>query len=212
MDEAELLLNQGRFDEARRLADENLARLPSDIEGKIILCRALLGMNALEEAGEQLHEIDPWIQWAVRIYLDAGDAFARGGRLDEATRFYKIFLSLNPDAPRADEIAGRIGHASDPKRDWELGPDSRYERVEDIDRQFWTVTLADLYTRQGHLDMARGVLEEILRREPDHEEARIRIAALPGEDVQPNAASRIRLAGELARWLRNIGRMKSHGA
>jgi tetratricopeptide (TPR) repeat protein len=156
LEEADLLLKQGHFDSARRLAEENLARLPFDIEGRIVLCRALLGMDAPEAADPWIREIDRWIRLTAQIYLDAGDSFARKGRLDEAARFYKKFLCLNPEAPEAEEISARISPDNDLDRDVEPGPDSRYEHVEEIDRQFWTVTLADLYTRQGHLDMARG--------------------------------------------------------
>jgi hypothetical protein len=35
-----------------------------------------------------------------------------------------------------------------------------------------TVTLAEIYAAQGHLDRAVSVLDEVLAREPDHEEAR----------------------------------------
>lgn len=35
-----------------------------------------------------------------------------------------------------------------------------------------TVTLAEIYAAQGHLDRAVSVLDEVLTREPDHEEAR----------------------------------------
>ncbi len=212
LEEADLLLKQGHFDSARRLAEENLARLPFDIEGRIVLCRALLGMDAPEAADPWICEIDRWIRLTAQIYLDAGDSFARKGRLDEAARFYKKFLRLNPEAPEAEEISARISPDSDLDRDVEPGPDSRYEHVEEIDRQFWTVTLADLYTRQGHLDMARGVLEEILKRDPHNEDARIRLGALPKGDARSDAVSQKRLAGELARWLKNIDRLKSHGS
>src|SRR6185436_248263 len=35
-----------------------------------------------------------------------------------------------------------------------------------------TITLAEIYAAQGHLDRAIGVLDEVLAREPDHVEAR----------------------------------------
>ncbi len=211
LEEAQLLLEQGHYDSARRLAEENLARLPFNLEGKIVLCRALLGMDALDSAREWIHEIDRWIHLAAQVYLDAGDSFARKGRSAEATRFYKTFLRLNPETPAAGEISARIDPDGESDRDMEHGPGDRYEHVEEIDRQFWTVTLADLYTRQGHLDMARGVLEEILRRDPSHGEARSRLEALPEVDTRAGAESRERLAEELARWLKNIDRLRSHG-
>lgn len=211
LEEAELLLEQGRYDSARRLAEENLARLPSDIEGRIVLCRALLGMDDLEAAEQWIHEIDRWIRFTARIYLEAGDSFARKGRLDDAARFYRKFLYLDPDASEAEEIAARISDAGNPNQSAENDSDRPHVRIEEIDRQFWTVTLADLYARQGHSDMSRIVLEDILKRDPDHEEARMRLEALPKEHAGGGAGSGRRLAEELARWLNNINRLKSHG-
>lgn len=212
LEEAELLLEQGRYDSARRLAEENLTRLPSDIEGRIVLCRALLGMDDLDAAEQWIHEIDRWICFTARIYLEAGDSFARKGRLDDAGRFYRKFLHLDPDASEAEEIAARISDAGDLNLMGENDSDSPHVRIEEIDRQFWTVTLADLYARQGHPDMSRRVLEDILKRDPAHEEARMRLESLPREDAGISAGSERKLAEELARWLKNINRLKSHGS
>lgn len=211
LEEAELLLEQGRFDSARRLAEENLARIPSDIEGRIILCRALLGMDSLDAAEQWIHEIDRWIRFTARIYLEAGDSFARKGRLDEAARFYRKFLHLDPDASEAEEIAAKIRDADNLNQVAENDSDGHHVHIEEIDRQFWTVTLADLYARQGHPEMSRMVLEDILKRDPHHKEARMRLEALPKEDAGGGAGSGRRLAEELARWLKNIDRLKSHG-
>jgi len=209
--EAELLLGRGHFEHARRLAAERLAVFPSDLEGKIVLCRALLGMDNLESATPLIHEVERWIRCAARIYPDAGDSLARKGRSDEAAHFYRKYLSLSSGTPEAERISSRVHSLGNADQEGEAGPDGRYECVEEVDRQFWTVTLADLYVRQGHLDMARGVLEEILRRDPQHMEARNRLESLPEGDARSDAAGRKRLAGELARWLKNVDRLKTHG-
>lgn len=208
---AERLLEQGQFESVRRLAEERLVRVPSDLESKIFLCRALLGMDDLELAVPLIDELESTIQSAARVYRDAGDSFARNGRPGEAAFFYRKYLCLNPEDSDAEGISVRMDSPGDGDGDGPSGPDGLYDRVEEVDSQFRTVTLADLFVRQGHVDMARGVLEEILKRDPNHEEARERLAVLTGGEARIFSSRRNRLAGELARWLQNVDRLKTHG-
>ena len=74
-----------------------------------------------------------------------------------------------------------------------------------------TVTLAELYLRQGHLRLAERVLEKILRQEPRNEKAtellrEVRDRLQPEGSVQRQAA----VKAELSRWLDNIARMRGH--
>jgi hypothetical protein len=55
-----------------------------------------------------------------------------------------------------------------------------------------TVTLAEIYAAQGHLDRAVAVLDEVLTREPDHAEAR----SLRGRFVEQSKAARQRRGPE----------------
>ena len=49
-----------------------------------------------------------------------------------------------------------------------------------------TITMADLYARQGHVDQAREIYRSILEREPGHGEARERLDSLPEEGRGPD--------------------------
>jgi tetratricopeptide (TPR) repeat protein len=210
--EAESLLARGNFEGARQLAEERLDRLPSDLEGAVVLCRAILGAEGPDAADSWICEIESRIRFAAGIHNALGDSLARQGRLDEAARCYRLYHRLNPETREQEETAARTYPADGADREGEPGPEGCYEDVEEVDRRFWTVTLADLYIRQGHPEMARGVLEEILRREPRHQEARSRLLSLPGGAAGTGAARRERLAGELSRWLKNIDRLKIHGS
>jgi len=209
LEEAERLLDQGHFERARRLAEDQIARFPSDFESRIVLCKALLGMSDLDTALGCIREIDVWIRLAAEVYSRAGDAFAREGRLDEAARLYGKHFHLCPGDP--GEVPAARMRAADAQEEDETGQEGRYDDVEAVDPSFWTVTLADLYLRQGHPAMAREVLEEILRRDPIHEEARARLAALPASAEGTGGAARRRVVTELSRWLRNIERLGVHG-
>lgn len=45
---------------------------------------------------------------------------------------------------------------------------------------FTTVTMADLYAKQGHYDQAREIYQRMLEKDPDNRELRQKLAALPG--------------------------------
>jgi Tfp pilus assembly protein PilF len=99
-----------------------------------------------------------------------------------------------------------------------MSPDEDVPRVEEsadespeTPEDFHTVTLAELYLRQGHLRLAERVLEKILRQEPRNEKAtellrEVRDRLQPEGSVQRQAA----VKAELSRWLDNIARMRGH--
>jgi hypothetical protein len=82
-----------------------------------------------------------------------------------------------------------------------------------IPPDFQTVTLAELYIRQGHLRPAEEVLEKIVGQEPQNEKAAGLLREVRGRIL--GKASEERHAGvitELSRWLDNIGRVRGHAA
>jgi thioredoxin-like negative regulator of GroEL len=77
-----------------------------------------------------------------------------------------------------------------------------------ISSEFCTVTLAELYIRQGHLDSAQNVLETILRENPVHETALFKLREVE-ELLRKNREKKQRdeLIGELNGWLTNVQKL-----
>ena len=80
-----------------------------------------------------------------------------------------------------------------------------------ISSDLYTLTLAELYIRQNHQDMAREVLNAILQKEPDNRKAAAMIRDLDriGKDRADQEFARERkkrLIGELGKWLNNLQR------
>jgi len=80
--------------------------------------------------------------------------------------------------------------------------------------ELFTVTLADLYIRQGYLPEARRILEKIIRKEPQNIQA---VAKLDMLKKALNSSSTVgekidsdRLIKVLTSWLQNINRLKMH--
>ena len=72
-----------------------------------------------------------------------------------------------------------------------------------------TLTMADLYVRQGQPERARAIYERILEREPGNAETRSRLAAMaPSASASPEKDSGQR-ADKLGRWLTKVGRREA---
>ena len=212
LEEAETFLEKGDDRAALDLAGLRLEQLPGDPDARIVICRVHILQGRLDKAGEMLNEMEELLASLSRIYMNMGDIFIEKGMPESARTYYRKFISLNPDTPEAQEIAERFRGISEP-RETDGGAGAEVEETAPVPEDFQTVTLAELYIRQGHLQMAQEVLEAILRKDPQLERAAERLRevreALGGEKSAGKAAPVI---AELSRWLDNIGRLRSHAA
>ncbi|MBN1545441.1 MAG: tetratricopeptide repeat protein, partial [Syntrophaceae bacterium] len=123
-----------------------------------------------------------------------------------------VFVSDDHEATTALSLPSIDNTANEPADD--MGTD-------DISPEFFTVTLAELYMRQGHSDQAREVLKTILAKNPDNEQAAIKLTALDGTltkaecnvDYNPVLSDGTdldtALIGELEGWLARLARLRS---
>lgn len=170
LEEAESLLSKGDSLTVLSLAESRLKRTPGDMDARIVISRVWIEQEKLEEAGEMLQEMEDIIASLSQIYTCMGDIYLRKGMAESARVFYRTFVSLNPDTPIARKISKRLEEISD-----QHVTDSRegveQEAAVQPPDDFQTVTLAELYARQGHLRMAEEILEAILGRGPHHPKA-----------------------------------------
>ena len=213
---AESFLDQGLQKEAQDYALNWLERFPDDAEARVILCQAWTRMGKLDKVKKLLEEVDEAIFGMSVIYSKMGDICQRSGLNQEAITFYRKFLDLNPNSRISKEVADKL-HA--------LAPSS--ERVlpqeEELPRQalpvMRTVTMAELYIKQGHADLAAEILAEIIKKDSTNERALALLRELrgnisPTEDDAPPAKGALTEAvlKELNRWLRNIDRIRAYAA
>ncbi|HVR41925.1 MAG TPA: tetratricopeptide repeat protein [Thermoanaerobaculia bacterium] len=69
-----------------------------------------------------------------------------------------------------------------------------------------TMTMAELYARQGHVDAAREIYERLLEREPSNQDVRRRLESLDEPAGDDSAARRRAAVDKLERWLQRMGR------
>ncbi|HXG57981.1 MAG TPA: tetratricopeptide repeat protein [Thermoanaerobaculia bacterium] len=72
-----------------------------------------------------------------------------------------------------------------------------------------TLTMADLYVRQGLIGDARQIYERILQRDPMNDEVRTKLAAIAGQAPPGEEAAKRRKVERLEQWLARVGRRES---
>lgn len=213
---AESYLDQGMLKESEDYALNCLEKYPDDAEARVILCQTWTRMGKLDKVKKLLEDVDEAIFGMSVIYAKMGDLCQRSGLNQEAITFYRKFLDLNPNSPLTREVADKL-HELAPVTERILSPEEETPRSSPPVLQ--TVTIAELYMKQGHRDLAAEILEKILAKDPANQRAQALLREIRGnatereEGAQPNRVTKpYALIKELNRWLSNIDRIRSHAA
>jgi tetratricopeptide (TPR) repeat protein len=170
------------------LALERLRIYPDDMDAKIILGIAWYRKGEMEPALEVLRGIaEDVIRWSP-VFNILSELSRDRGLDDVADQASRIYMSLNPESPEAiANLEDRLRResrsypeAGNEKPDEEIG----LPRAAD----FKTLTLADLYARQGYRELAEALLKEILATDPENRDALERLQKLrpqAREDARP---------------------------
>lgn len=160
------------------LALERLQLYPDDAEAKMILGIGWYRKGEKEPALEVLRGLaEDVIRWSPAFGI-LSELCRDRGLDDEAERASRIFMSMNPESPEAiADLEGRLRRES--RTYPEPGTEKSDEEVglpEATD--FKTLTLADLYARQGYRELAEALLQEILTTDPQNQDALERLRKL----------------------------------
>lgn len=211
----ESLISQRMFPEALKLAENRLAQFPSDIDARVFIHLIFIEMGKMEESRKVLQELE---QDTVRLsfgYLRAANTYHDKGLIQDAIFCYQKFIALNPFAENSQEVAETIALLQNDENLAEEEPEE--DEAEIIQPEFYTMTLADLYIRQGHLKMAADILAGIIKREPANIQAKEKFdtvqAFLAKEPSSEDNVTPINnVIKILSCWLENIDRLKTHAA
>jgi tetratricopeptide (TPR) repeat protein len=156
----------GETEEAIRIAEEGLAAFPDHVGIRIVLARALADAERGREAEVAYREVlarDPDNVEAQSFLTPAEGPFRpRAGEREEAP------LEEPTDAPvggLSEELVD-LANLFSVRRPLDEAPDDR-----DPLSGIATLTLAEIYARQGLLDRAVDVCEAVLARRPDDQRA-----------------------------------------
>lgn len=208
-------LQQKLFPEAIAAAEERLAMFPLDVDAEIFLSRVLIAVDRIEEARNFLRRLEKDISGLSFVYLRAADTYLEKGLNQDAVFCYQKFISLNPLSDYAAEAAEKISLLQKEDVAPSQADESTGETDEESRPEFYTVTLADLYIKQGHLQMAADVLAEIIRQDPVNVQARVRLDTVKAAmTLKSTADATVKSSDDLitilSSWLENLNRLKKH--
>ncbi|MBN2564222.1 MAG: tetratricopeptide repeat protein [Candidatus Eisenbacteria bacterium] len=166
----------GRLDDALRAAERGAAAFPAHVGIAIVLARTLTDLNDFERAREayvRVLRLDPGNLEALSLVgttAASADEHERSGE-DSSEPAVRLTESSGTDsrAPTAS-LDEELSHLDD----LFVSPAHRHEPTSDVGQPdgIATLTLAEIYSRQGLRQEAVRVCEAILERQPENEEAR----------------------------------------
>jgi tetratricopeptide (TPR) repeat protein len=194
---------------------ERLNRFPFDTELKMVYCDILMKMGRKDEAYRLIQELEDTFLKLSKIYAHLGDIHKDRGLSQKAFSFYEKFLSLNPDSKITDEICEKMNDLRN-REDIETvddGADENYD-INELAPHFRTLTMAELYIRQGHLDAATDILKEILKDDPGNAVAADRLREITNGNHDDSADMKSRKGSvaitKLEKWMKKIRRVKNY--
>ncbi len=207
-------LEQSDFQAALDIAEERLLLFPGDVDATIAICHAWIRLGRLGEAMAALAEAEDKIARLGGIYMSLGDICHNAGLLQESLRYYRRFITIDPHSPQVGRVKEKITLLAGTSAT--RGAEEDDDVVEDeLAPDFYTLSMADLYISQGHLDMAERLLDVIVTRDGMREAGLARL-----DEVKQNRRRKMisdladkkrqRVVDELSRWLDNALRMKKH--
>jgi tetratricopeptide (TPR) repeat protein len=208
------LLKQNLLPEALSLAQEQRRISPLDVEAHVIIGKILIRLGELDKARDVVKKLDQTISGLSFVYARMADIFSEKGLKSDAAICYRKFINLNPISQQAEEIAEKLTFFEKQESEESDADDSGMENIPKP--EFITMTLAELYIKQGHLQMAREVLAEIIKREPRNINAIARLGSVKAiskaKAGSPEHDDPDILVDTLSGWLANIDRLSAHAA
>ena len=218
---------RGDFETILMTAGLRLKRMPGDLDARLAICRARIEQGAMGEAGDLLSEVERILAGLDRVCALLRELGRQTGLTDETRALFEKFglaapagAAMETPADSRNRLPRQETQAAPVRAEAVAAAEAEAPRQGDLPRggeaseapeDFLTVTLAELYIRQGHLRQAESVLEKIVRQEPQNDRAAGLLRDVRGR-LQPATASPkdAAVAAELSRWLDNVGRLRGH--
>ncbi len=199
---AEDLLHNNRCEEAIGICRTGVERFPDFLPGRLLLGRCCLEAGRISESRTQLEIVAGTVEACSSVYKVLSRVYLEERQVEKAMEALQKALFLTwggPGVPGAE----REKAVSAPQRgDVKQHPFLAEKAAKAPAQPIRTDTLADIYLRQGHIEKALSVLEEILERDPANAAARRKYdAVLTRKGGEPKKDAREKVLLRLDRWL-----------
>ncbi|MGH7304469.1 MAG: tetratricopeptide repeat protein [Candidatus Rokuibacteriota bacterium] len=163
---ADLYRKAGRTRDAVALCRNGLTRYPHYTTARLILAKALVADGQLPPAQVELETILETSPKDVQCHRLAAEIQRRLGHIDEAVRHLEAAVCLDPGDRESQGLLALLRAAGPPSSEA-----TGLARVLSDDT-FATVAFGALCLEQGCVEEAAQIFTRILRKNPDHREAR----------------------------------------
>ncbi len=220
---AEAYRSQGRYEEAIATCQKGLEKMPDSVRGRLLLGRCYLEKSVIPQAKEELEKVAQEIEECFSVYKLLSLVYLHEKNPEKALEVLKKSLSLPPTegSPRKPvsplETGLPHGEAKPPlatPRFDHPGRPRETDKPVGAEKPFpaaiRTDTLAEIYIKQGKLDRALSVYQEILTREPENTAVREKYEGLQKRMAEERkAVSQKKILNQLERWLSAVS-SKAH--
>jgi len=195
----EILKKEGKTQNVIDACKKVLEIFPEDIHMRRLLAETYLGEGSLDLAEKELENIARQFSDLSSIFKLQSDVFKRENKIDDAIHSMQLYLAHNESDQEAADLLADLRL---PKEKPSALP---------------TSALGEIYYKQGELDEAIKVYEQVVTSSPDDEKAKRRLDELRGvkeeqegekERSQSVRERKLKLLGVLERWLTGVEQRK----
>lgn len=176
---ADACRKNGDLDEALKVCKKGLEKHPSNASARIVLGRIYVDQSKTAEAiqeFEKILELDPENMMAHSLL---GSVYIKKGDYQAAIDEYQKILSLNPDDEEIQAFLKKAieqaASAQKPGAETKSKPVTE-EKKTATSTSTASLTMADLYLKQDHVDKAIEVYEELLSQDPQNQVVRQKLS------------------------------------
>jgi tetratricopeptide (TPR) repeat protein len=168
---ADAYRKKGRLDEALNVCKKGLEKNPSYTSARVVLGRIYREQGKVEEGASEFKKVLELDQDNLMAHSMLGSILMEKNDYQTAIEEYQKILSLNPDD---EETQSHLKQAIE-KAAGETKPSKLFkkdlppaEKKDPRKESTATLTLAELYFKQGHYDRAIEVYQELLANDPQN--------------------------------------------
>lgn len=211
---AEAYRLQGRYEEAIDTCRKGLEKMPDALRGRLILGKCYLEKGMIAEAKQELEKVAEGIEECLSVYKLLSQVYLQEKNVDQALEVLRKALYFPPEEERPKKgltpLEMDLLQQKTKLRSIPAGPDIQEDPAahgktlqDNQEKQvIQTDTLAEIYLKQGHLEKALSIYQEILTREPGNTDVQKKYETLQERlEAQRKAASYQRTMHKLERWL-----------
>lgn len=196
-----MLKEEGETESVIKACLKALEFFPDDIEIRKLLTETYLEQGSVEPAELELEKLCNQINKLSSIFKVQAELYKKEGRIEEAINSLKLYLAHNSSDQDAADLLSELSAPA--KEEPSVLP---------------TSTLAEIYYKQGELEEAIKIYEQVVKAFPDDEKYKTRLNELrdlkESEEQRKSAEEilkqkKLKMITILERWLDNIEQRKA---